>query len=380
VQEAVDCIQAGAYDYIIKPPDNERLLSSVRRALEASRLRRECLSLKERILSEEIRHPDIFSAIVTQSPSMLACFRYIEAVSGTNEPILITGETGVGKELFARAVHALSRPESPFVAVNVAGLDDHAFSDTLFGHKRGAFTGADERRDGLVKKASGGTLFLDEVGDLAPSSQVKLLRLLQEQTFFPLGSDLPQSANARIVASTNRDLGAMIDSEKFRADLYYRFRTHEARIPPLRERMEDIPLLLHHFLEKSAQKLNKKKSTPPDELLSLLMTYDFPGNVRELEAMTFDAVSNHGSGVLSMSLFRSLIAASEGRRDKSGNAPAREDIPFANLRKLPPLKEVADLLVAEAMRRANGNQSLAAGLLGVSQSALSHRLKKQAKA
>ena len=184
VQEAVDCMQAGAHDYIIKPPDDERFLSSVRRALETSRLRRECRALKERVLSEELRHPECFSALVTRSPSMLACFRYVEAVAGTDEPILITGETGVGKELLAQAVHVLSRSESAIVAVNVAGLDDHAFSDTLFGHKRGAFTGADERRDGLIKKASEGTLFLDEVGDLSPSSQVKLLRLLQEHTFF----------------------------------------------------------------------------------------------------------------------------------------------------------------------------------------------------
>ncbi len=379
VQSAVDCMQAGAYDYIIKPPEDERLLSSVRRALEASQLRLECQALKERMMSEELQHPKCFSKIITQSPAMLSRMRYVEAVAGTGKSILITGETGVGKELFSRAVHALSRPDSPFIAVNVAGLDDQAFSDTLFGHKRGAFTGADEKRTGLIKEASGGTLLLDEIGDLVPPSQIKLLRLLEEGEFFPLGSDIAQSTDARIIASTNRNLSTRIEQEAFRADLYYRLRTHEVRIIPLRERMEDLPLLLDHFLDQSARRLDKKKPTPPDELYALLSTYDYPGNVRELKAMVFDAVSNHTGGVLSMSAFKSRIAKGRGQRDKDDHAPPHEEVPFANLKDLPPLRAVADLLVAEAMRRSNGNQSLAAQLLNVSQSALSHRLKKQAK-
>jgi DNA-binding NtrC family response regulator len=377
LRTAIDCMKMGAYDYLVKPPDEDQLVSSVRRAIEASKLRQENQSLKERILSEELRHPECFSAIITKNQAMLARLRYVEAVAASGEPILITGETGVGKELFAQAVHALSCPQGPFVAVNAAGLDDHAFSDTLFGHKRGAFTGADERRDGLIKKAAGGTLFLDEIGDLTLSSQIKLLRLLQEHEYFPLGSDLPQLTNARIVVSTHRDLGALMGSEKFRADLYYRFRTHELHVPSLRERIEDIPLLLDHFLEKSARKLGKNKPTPPDELVLLLSTYDFPGNVREFEAMVHDAVSNHESGVLSMKRFKSLIPVQGG--GEKASAPVHEQAPFANVKKLPSLREVPDLLVAEAMRRSNGNQSLAARLLGVTQSALSQRLKKLAR-
>lgn len=377
LQTAVDCMQAGAYDYIVKPPDEERLISSVRRAIETSQLRQENQALKERMLSEKLRHPECFNEIVTHSPQMISRFRYIEAVATTGEPVLITGETGVGKELVARVVHALSRPDGPFVAVNAAGLDDNAFSDTLFGHKKGAFTSAHERRDGLIKGASGGTLFLDEIGDLGPSSQVKLLRLLQEHEYFPLGSDLPLLSDARIVAATNRNLEELVEADKFRMDLYYRFRTHQADIPPLRERIEDLPLLVDHFLEKSASGLDKKKPTPPSELLALLSTYDFPGNVRELEAMVFDAVSNHDSGILSMSVFKSHIARRNQGKSLAASPAISGDTPFASLKILPSLKEVSDLLVDEALLRSKDNQSLAAQLLGISQPALSQRLKKR---
>lgn len=381
LRTAIDCMKAGAYDYLVKPPDEEQLLASVRRAIETNRLRAENEALKAGLLSDDLQHPECFSAIISRSPSMLALFRYIEAVAATGQPILIAGETGVGKELFARAIHDTSRLKGAFVAVNAAGLDDQAFADTLFGHKKGAFTGADERRDGLIKQAAGGTLFLDEIGDVPSSSQVKLLRLLQEREYLPLGSDVAQLSNARIVASTHRNLGALMSQEKFRADLYYRFRTHQIVVPPLRERKEDIPLLLDHFLESAAKQLQKSKPTPPAELVSMLATYDYPGNIRELEAMVVDAVSNHQSGVLSMSTFESTISAENTARGRGQSASSHieKDSPYARLRVLPSLKEASDQLVAEAMRRSKGNQSLAARLLGVSQSALSQRLKKQVK-
>jgi len=308
---------------------------------------------------------------------MIACFRYIEAVAGTGAPILITGETGVGKELVARAIHDVSRPGAPFVALNAAGLDDHTFSDTLFGHRRGAFTGADTPRNGLVREADSGTLFLDESGALPPASQVKLLRLLQEHEYFPLGSDIPQLSDARIVASSNRDLADLVRSGDFRPDLYYRFRTHEVRIPPLRERKEDLPVLLAHFLATSAERLGTKAPTPPDSLIPLLATYDFPGNVRELEAMVFDAVTNHRGGVLSMKIFLEAIEGGRPGAPRPLSTASDAATPFSEMRVIPTLKESADLLVTEALRRSSGNQSLAARLLGITPSALNQRIKKQ---
>ena len=240
-------------------------------------------------------HP-AFAEIVTQNPTMHALFRYVEAIARSPQPVLITGETGTGKELMARAVHRLAAPRGDFVAVNVAGLDDQVFSDTLFGHTRGAFTGADRPREGLITRAEDGTLFLDEIGDLAAVSQVKLLRLLQEGTYYPLGADRPRQSRARVVVATNRDVVQDVQAGTFRKDLYYRLRAHHVQLPPLRARRDDLALLVTHCLAKAATALHKPVPTPPLALYQLLHTYTFPGNVRELEAMVFDAVARHQGG------------------------------------------------------------------------------------
>jgi DNA-binding NtrC family response regulator len=185
VDTAVHCMKVGAFDYVVKPVEEGRLLSAVSRALDFRELKRENLALKQRILKEDLENPEAFKEIITKDKKMFSIFQYIESIAGSSQPVLIQGETGVGKELIARAVHRLSRPQGSFVAVNVAGLDDNVFSDTLFGHVKGAFTGAERDRSGLIEKASSGTLFLDEIGDLSSSSQVKLLRLLQEREYFP---------------------------------------------------------------------------------------------------------------------------------------------------------------------------------------------------
>ena len=187
-------MQGGAIDYLVKPVEKNRFVSSVTRALEIRNLREEVLSLKEHLLTEKLDQRDAFVPIVTQSKAMHAIFRYVEAIAVSRQPVLITGETGTGKELLARSVHTVSRGQGELVAVNVAGLDDTMFSDTLFGHTKGAFTGADQARSGLITQAADGTLFLDEIGDLAIPSQVKLLRLLQEGTYYPLGADNPRQS------------------------------------------------------------------------------------------------------------------------------------------------------------------------------------------
>lgn len=374
LETAVNCMRSGAFDYYVKTSEEQRIVKGVLRAAREQELQRENLEMRRRILYDRLEQPEAFGAIVTGDKGMRSIFQYIEAVSASSQPILVTGESGVGKELVVRAVHKLSGRKGELVAVNVAGLDDAMVADTLFGHVKGAYTGAGEARSGMVEQAGEGTLFLDEIGDLSLASQVKLLRLLQESEYYPIGSDRPRRMRARVVVATHQDLAARQSAGQFRKDLYYRLRAHHVNIPSLRLRKGDIPLLLDHFLEEASREFNRKKPTLPKELAVLLSTYDFPGNVRELKAMVYDAVSTHQGGVLSMEAFIRAIgerlanAAPEQAADPAGN-------PYYGMERLPGFTEAIDLLVGEAVRRAEGNQSIAARLLGVSQSALSKRLK-----
>lgn len=372
IDVAVRCMKAGAFDFIQKPANSIRLATSIRHAIDRSDEREENQRLRDSVFAPQVRTPEAFAAFVTRSPAMAAIFRYVEAVAPTPLPILITGETGVGKELLARIIHELSDRTGAFVAVNVAGLDDALFSDTLFGHRRGSFTGASESREGMIARAAGGTLFLDEIGDLHPESQVKLLRLLQEREFLPLGSDKPVATDARFIFATNRDLESAASAERFRKDLYYRLRSHRIRIPPLRERREDIPPLIDHILQRAARELGKTAPRPPRELYTLLEVQQFPGNVRELEGLLYDAVVRHESGVLSLANLRPALAAARpalAAADRGRN-------PFTDLEVLPGIKEASRLLIEEAMARARGNQTTAAGLIGMSRTALNRHLKK----
>ncbi len=376
VDTAVKCMQHGAFDYILKPVEKSRLIGGVKRAVELRELQRENQLLKAHVLSDKLEKPEAFSEIITVSTSMRSIFQYIEAVANSPRPVLITGETGVGKELIAKAVHRLSNREGNFVPVNAAGLDDHVFADTLFGHKKGAFTDAREARSGLIERAAGGTLFLDEIGDLSTASQVKLLRLLQENEFFPLGSDVAKRSDARIMVATNQDLDELQSSGQFRKDLYYRLCDHQIHIPPLRRRREDLAVLVEHFLEKASKTLEKKKPTPPEELITLLSTYHFPGNIRELESMIFDAVSSHASGKLSMDSFKAHL--SKVAVTDAADSPPEKGALISFSHQLPTLKQIEQLLIDEALKRANNNQSIAALSLGISRQALNKRLKKKA--
>jgi len=376
VDTAVRCMKSGAFDYMVKPVEKSRLISGVKRAIEIRELQRENKWLRAQVLSDKLEHPEVFSEIITNSPAMKSIFQYIEAISLSPQPALITGETGVGKELVARAIHRLSRRAGAFVPVNIAGLDDNVFADTLFGHRKGAFTGADQTRSGLVEQASGGTLFLDEIGDLSPASQVKLLRLSQDGEFFPLGSDVARRSDARVLVATNQDLEALQSSGKFRKDLYYRLCAHHVHLPPLRERREDLPLLIDYFLETASQTLGKKKPTPPRELFALLSTYHFPGNLRELQSMILDAVSSHKSGKLSMEVFKSYIRQKHPTFDiDSKQLPSGQASLISFSEQLPTFKQAEQFLLSEAMKRAKGNQAIAAQMLGITRQALNKRLK-----
>ncbi len=368
--------RTGAIDRLMQPLDAERLISSVNRALEILALRAEVLSLKDSLLTDSPRESRLISEIVTQSKTMLAIFRYLEAIAPSPQPALITGESGTGKELIAKAIHRLSGRRGELVAVNVAGLDDTMFSDTLFGHTKGSYTGADRPREGLVTSAAEGTLFLDEIGDLSIASQVKLLRLLQDGTYYPLGADKPRQSRARVIVATNSDVLRAVSEGKFRKDLYYRLRTHHFHLPPLRARPGDLPLLVDHFVEKAARALAKPEPSVPPALFQLLKTYGFPGNIRELEALVFDAVARHRGTILSLQSFKEAILGQQAEdevTEEDESDPAVMSFP----EQLPTLKQTEQALIQEALRRADGNQGVAASLLGISRHALNKRLVRQ---
>lgn len=371
IELAVRCMRAGASDYLVKPVEKTRLVSAVNRAVETRVLHDEISQLRAGLLSRTLKKPEAFAHIITDSDVMQDLFCYIEAISRTQQPVLITGETGTGKELFAKAVHLASGRSGEFVAVTVSGLDDTTFSDTLFGHKKGAFTGAEQKREGLIASAQDGTLFLDEIGDLSIPSQVKLLRLLQEREYYPLGEDQPRISNARIVVATNVELRAALDEGQFRQDLYYRLRPHHVQIPPLRERIEDIPALVEMFVDKAATELQDAPPAVPVALYQLLKVYPFPGNVRELEGMVFDAVARQSGGTLALQSFRQAMGLTA---EAPGSQTEAAISSFEQLAHLPTLKEAEDALIREALQRADGNQGVAANLLGITRQALNKRL------
>jgi DNA-binding NtrC family response regulator len=382
IEKAVECMRAGAADYLVKPVERERLVATARRVIEHQELVRENEAIKERLFSDKLgaARASAFDPVATADQRMLQLMGYAEAIAKSSHPVLVTGETGVGKELFSRAVHELSGRRGELVAINAAGLDDALFADLIFGHRKGAYTGADSDLEGLIDKARDGTLFLDEIGDISQASQLKLLRVIETGEYFPLGSDLMRRGRARFIVATNRDLDAEVKSGRFRRDLYYRLRAHRIRIPPLRERLGDLPLLVERFVWAAAAELGKEPPRVPPELYPVLRGYEFPGNVRELQAIVFEAVNVAGEE-LSLSVFREAMglagatgAAAGGSEPKDGGA-AGASPSFAFPNPLPSASELTELLFDEALKRADGNQSVAARLLGVSPQAVSKRLK-----
>lgn len=377
LETAVECLKNGAFDYLLKPVEPNRLVSTIDKAVRLNSLRHEVSSLKECLLSDRLDHTDAFAGIITASKKMRAVFQYAEVIARSRQPILITGETGVGKELMARAIHTLSEVKGEFVSVNVAGLDDIMFSDTLFGHKRGAFTGADKQREGLISKSSGGTLFLDEIGDLNQHSQVKLLRLLQGDEYYPLGSDVMKSSDARIVLATNQNLQHLLAMKKFRKDLYYRLCTYQVNIPPLRDRMEDLPFLLDHFVAEAALSLGKVKPVISSDVPVFLAQYNFPGNIREFKALVSDAVARHKNGLLSLQHFSGLtsLLRLESVEIREADVKYDNDPLSAIFGKFPTLTEVEEYVIEIALKVAGGKQSVAASLLGITRQGLYKKMR-----
>jgi two-component system, NtrC family, response regulator HydG len=367
----------GAFDYLVKPVDSDRLVTSLSRALDVQALSREVSSLKEYLLTDCLSNPASFDSIKTRDKRMRSIFQYVEVIASSRQPVLITGETGVGKDLLAKAIHSVCRCKGDFVAINVAGLDDAMFSDTLFGHKRGAFTGADQPREGLIARAAGGTIFLDEIGDLSDSSQIKLLRLLQEHEYYPVGSDTPRKSDARVIVATNKSLKNLMSSGKFRNDLYYRLCTHQIEIPPLRERPEDIALLIDHFMEKASKSLGRSQLTTPPELLRILAGFSFPGNIRELEAMVFDAVARSSASTgLPLDGFKEAVGFNSNHKQARTprNPDLGKDLFLSIFGQFPKIRQMEDFMIMEALRETKGNQGAAAALLGITRQTLNKRL------
>jgi len=349
VEVAVSAMRDGAYDFVEKPLKRIAIVKSVRKAAERQRLVAENQSLKDEI--KRLAHREIIG-------SSLALRRVIDVATQaapSQATVLVLGESGTGKELLARYIHERSaRARGPFVAVNCAAIPETILESELFGHERGAFTGATSRKDGRFAKAAGGTLFLDEIGELSPSVQVKLLRVLQEGEYEPLGGNTTK-AHVRIVAATNRDLVAEVAAGRFREDLYYRLNVIAITAPPLRARREDVPLLVDHFLGLYCAKNGRPRLHPTRAALEKLMDYAWPGNVRELENVIERAV------VLS----RSDALAEGDLPDHIANAPpnAAAQLTFEIGT---PLDEIELRVIRETLRRTKGDKSVAAQLLGIS--------------
>jgi len=378
IETAVKCMKSNAYDYLVKPVDADRLITTVELALEYRDISNENLTLQKQLLSGQLQHPAAFAGIVSSNNEMLSIFRYVEAVSTSTQPMLISGETGVGKELIANAIHKCSNRSGDFISINAAGMDDESFCDRLFGHVKGAFDGADEDQAGAALKAANGTIFLDEIADLSFDTQKKLLHFIQEREYYPLGSNKVKRTSAKLVAATNQDLKNMVDQGKYRADLYYRLSTHHIDIPPLRDRMEDLQLLLDYFIDMAAKDMNKRFRVPSKKILACLSEYEFPGNVRELRAMVYDAVVSQKRGDwLDTKFFEKYVKDNQPNGVQIRKFQSSDSAAFISaLHRLPLMRTLQDTLIEEALKRSSGNQTIAANMIGVCRQTIIRYLKR----
>ncbi len=371
---AVEALRLGALDYLSKPFNVDELKLKVRKALRGRQLERENIWLKRRL--DETHE---FNSIIGRGEKMLGVFELIRRIAPTNSTVLIAGESGTGKELVARAIHHESlRRDRPFVALNCGAMPETLLESELFGHMRGSFTGADTNKKGLLEAAETGTVLLDEIGEMSQSMQVKLLRVLQERKFRRVGGTEEITADIRIVAATNRDLGRMVAEGRFREDLFYRVNVIPIELPPLRERREDIPLLATHFLKAFAVQMQKDVQGISAEALEALARYDWPGNVRELEnAMERAAALEHSSVVLPESLPAHVLqggrpSGAGGLADAVGQGP----MPDAGFDLEQHVQDIEREYIAEALRRAGGVKVKAADLLGMSFRSFRYYMKK----
>jgi DNA-binding NtrC family response regulator len=367
IEKAVDAMKEGAYDFITKPFEEERLLHTVRRAMEHGHLLRRNLDLERRIMEKEKE-----TFFVGESPRMKELIDTIKLVARTDVTVLITGETGTGKELAARMIHNLSsRTGKPFVAVNCPAIPENILESELFGYRKGAFTGANSDREGLFQAAQGGTLLLDEIGDISPSLQAKLLRVLQERELKPLGDTTTRRVDARVIAATNRDLAGNVAAGLFRPDLYYRLNVVSVKTPPLRDIPEDIPLIAYHFLSLFCSELGLDRKRFTEETIQFLVSRQWKGNARELQNEIKRAIIFSKSEMLSPGDFRNSAEPV---------APRNSVIETSSLDYKEARKKVLTAFNIEyltnLLRQAEGNVSLAAQSAGLERQSLQHVMRK----
>jgi len=364
VRDAVEAMKAGAYDYLTKPLDIDELKLTVARGLRHATLEEENARLRALVG----RDVDIGPIIGTSEP-MRRVFEAIALVAPTEATALILGESGTGKELVAQAIHANSpRRAGPLITVNCAALPETLLESELFGHERGAFTGATERRLGRFELAHGGTIFLDEIGDLPPTAQTKLLRVLQSQEFERVGGTNTLKIDVRVIAATNKDLEAAVRAGQFREDLWYRLYVFPLTLPPLRERRDDIPLLAEHFLKRYAERHRRRLRGLTPRALDLLMRYEWPGNVRELEHTIERAVILARGEHITPEEFPPTIRAIGG--DPTDTTPQEPPLPVGLS-----LKDVERELIRRTLEHTGGNRTKAAEILGISRATLHNKLK-----
>jgi len=362
VEDAVEAMKEGAYDFITKPFKRVQLERTIRRAAE-----KQALALQNRRLQARLDELQGAGSIVGTSPVMLKTLELVRQVAPSTATVLIQGESGTGKELIADAIHHGSpRREQAFIKVNCAALPEPLLESELFGHERGAFTGAVARKEGRFELADGGTLFMDEIGDISVAMQAKLLRVLQSGEFERVGGTRTLKVDVRVVAATNTDLAALVREKRFREDLYYRLNVITIQLPPLRDRQEDIPLLAHHFLRRYTVKNAKPLGGFTEEAMDLLQTYAWPGNVRELEnAIERAVVLTRSDLITPVDLPETLVRSDQAARHLVISIGT-------------PLEEVEDRLIDETLRYTKGDKTLAAKLLGIATRTIYRRMKGEA--
>jgi DNA-binding NtrC family response regulator len=375
---AIEAMKRGAFDYLFKPPELARLQRVVGEALEVARRMRE-----PAVLAETLPAEDVPGAIVGSCAAMLEVYKSIGRVAAQDVPVLITGESGTGKELVARAIYQHSRRgRSPFFALNCAAIPENLLESELFGHEKGAFTGADRRRIGRFEQCNGGTLFLDEIGDMPLSLQAKMLRILQEQTFERVGGSETIHVNVRIISATHRDLGALSLQGQFRADLFYRLGVFMIHLPSLRERLEDLPMLIRHFLRRFNRDLGRDVRDVSPEAMDRLREYHWPGNIRELQSVLKQAMLQ----ARGTTLLPAFLPPVSGERAPIAGSPASEPLTLEAF--LCECLTSADgdvyaeahrrldrLLLPRLLEEAEGNQQQAARRMGISRETLRRRLR-----
>jgi DNA-binding NtrC family response regulator len=377
---AIEAMRHGAYDYLLKPIDLQKLDRVISEALKVARLMREPAVVAETPPDEAV----LGEAIIGSCPGMQEAYKAIGRVADQTFPVLITGESGTGKELVARAIYQHGpRAKAPFLALNCAAIPENLLESELFGHEKGSFTGADRRRIGKFEQCSGGTLFLDEIGDMPPATQAKMLRVLQEQAFERVGGNETIRTDVRLIAATHRDLKAWSEEGKFRPDLYYRLGVFTIHLPPLRERGDDLPLLIRHFLRRFGRELGRDVREAAPEALQRLRAYPWPGNIRELQSVLKQALLGaSGSVLLPAFLPESLGGPVPSPAASSGKEPGVEEF-LVRLRLGPEVRDLYAeahrhldrLLLPSVLEHSGGSQHQAARLLGIARQTLRLKLR-----